>query len=287
MPNLVEKLYEDALSFMNKRLPLEKRTAEDIKRDLRKLIKDIESLFSNLQNVNVSSVSTIIRTQIVPLVNQFREIVEQIMEETISNNFEVGYNQAFRFIKMANLEIEPIKQDELYEETLAALLLLSKTYIQTLSDDISKQLEKDLTSIFIMSRRKSNPSFNDPEQDRNSDSNSLVATFLAGSIIAKYINLSFKNISNRADVIAKTETNRALNYGVMLGYLEAQRKYSNLKVKWVEVKDGKVCRYCKAAARGGDYGEGIYEIGSVNPPPIHARCRCILIPYNDIWLDIY
>jgi hypothetical protein len=54
-------------------------------------------------------------------------------------------------------------------------------------------------------------------------------------------------------------------------------------VKWIEVRDERVCKHCRAAALEND---GIYHINDISPPPLHGRCRCILIPYFPEWMNI-
>jgi hypothetical protein len=67
-------------------------------------------------------------------------------------------------------------------------------------------------------------------------------------------------------------------------YLIAKRdNFKSLMVKWIDVRDERECKYCRDAAIGGDYGEGVYNIDDITPPPLHSRCRCILIPYLTRW----
>jgi SPP1 gp7 family putative phage head morphogenesis protein len=99
----------------------------------------------------------------------------------------------------------------------------------------------------------------------------------------------------RAKVIALTEGVRAINMGLMLSYQLAGIQ----KMRWHAVLDDRTCPFCKK--KHGDIvtiGEPFAELGEeiegenedgepvtmkneyapVLVPPLHPRCRCILLP---------
>jgi hypothetical protein len=142
-------------------------------------------------------------------------------------------------------------------------------------------LNRDITSIYISNKQASKK---EVQNDVNAEKNSTLNTILTGALISKYINPTFKNINNRTDMTAQNETNRALNHGILMRYIIAKRdNFSGLQVKWLEVRDERLCKYCRDAANGGEHGNGVYDIDDIAPPPLHSRCRCILIPFLSRW----
>jgi hypothetical protein len=205
-----------------------------------------------------------------------------ILDGVINDNYNVGLETGEKLLQSTGDKKTVLdKERDGNAEVLLALLLFGKKLIDGLSNDMYTMLDKNLTNIYIESKNANNPSFSN--QNRNTDSNTTINTILSGKTISKYISPTFKNISTRAETISQTETNRSLNHGILLAYLAAKKEIPDLYVKWVEIRDGRVCRYCKERAEDGDIGIGIYNIDSITPPPLHARCRCVLIPYSVRW----
>ena len=76
---------------------------------------------------------------------------------------------------------------------------------------------------------------------------------------------------NRARMIARTETMKAINTGAM----ERYAKIGIEKVEFLAADDERVCPEC------GDLDGQIFEIDSAPAVPVHPLCRCTLIPYVD------
>lgn len=270
-------LENEAREFMAKRLANENRVRDEVLSELTKLARQIEVIFKSHDNIRVSHLSIIIESDIKPLVNQFRQSFQRIMENSITGNMSEGYRNASRLIQLATGDsilvsenVPEIDDEETMEEILLLLLLYSEKLVDSLSDDLINALEKDLTNIYITSK--------------NRNDNNTLNTILSGAVIAEYINATLKNIRDRADAISRTETNRALNHGGLFYYLKAQGLIPGLLVKWVEIPDRSLCRYCKERAESGTrYGIGVYHINDIQPPPLHPRCRCILVPYHQAW----
>lgn len=274
MPNIVDKLETEAKSFMKKNEKKEEKTKKDMTQIILYTQKLIERLFLSLSSVNIYNLTSIINSEVRPIIEDQRYKMQQIINGIINDNYEVGIETGEKFLKLTNEKETVLNKDEVKnEETLLALLLYGKKLIDNLNDDTIKMLDRDLTSIYISSKN----------DIRNTDPNNTVNTILTGAAINKYISPTFKNITTRAEVISQTETNRALNHGILLAYLGAKKEIPDLKVKWVEIRDHKLCKYCRERANGGEYGDGIYDIGTVSPPPMHPNCRCILIPYSYRW----
>lgn len=98
----------------------------------------------------------------------------------------------------------------------------------------------------------------------------------------------------RADVIARSESILSSNYGLQEGY-----KQGGVEVKeWYATEDERECEYCSAlhnetkditddflaqgdVVKGTDGGEFTADYRSIDVPPLHANCRCVLIPVVD------
>ncbi len=268
------KIEKEARDFMAKRLSNENRIRDEAVTELFKLSKEIKNIILSYENIRVSNIQIIVERDIKPLVEDFRSKFQIIMENSITSNFEEGYINASRLLQMATGEnilvsenIPEIDNENTKEEILLLLLLYSEKLVDSLSDDLINNLEKDLTGIFITHRNRS-------------ENNNTINTILSGIIVSEYINTTLNNITNRVDLISRTETNRALNHGALFYYLQAQSQINNLLVKWVEIPDRRLCRFCKSMADSGtSYGIGVYSINDIQPPPLHPRCRCILVPY--------
>lgn len=78
-------------------------------------------------------------------------------------------------------------------------------------------------------------------------------------------------VAHRAETIQRTETLSALNAAAKERY---QREGVSL-VEFVPTGDDRTCPTC--ADRAGE----IYELSKAPQPPIHPRCRCVLVPADD------
>lgn len=280
---LIDKLEKDALIFMDKRKNPEIKIIDSSIKIIDDLEKNIINTIKSHESINISYIPTFIENVISPIIEDYKIEHEALLNNIISYDFEIGIINAQNFlssINQGNIITGDIK-DEKYQEVLISLLLYSKILIDNLYSNLLKNIEKDMISIYITNKNQSN--YKSANKEINTD-DIPISTVLTGAIIARYINSTFNNIRNRARLIARNETNRALNHGLIMEYL----KNGNIKkVKWVEVRDNKLCKHCKAAANGGEFKNGVYDILSINPPPLHPNCRCILIPYKTAWTHIY
>jgi hypothetical protein len=285
---IINMMEQDALSFMEKRKKVEEKRKEEMIKNIALMSAAILSIIKNYGSLNVSLIPSFVSNEIMPIIDEYRNEQRNYVDSFIRDDYEVGINTANKIISLSNEQIEPIIREEYineYEEVLAALLLYADRIVDGQFNDLEQRLVNDLTSIYIANKNMSNY---DAEKDIDTNNYSTLNIILGGSIISRYINPSFNNINNRTKMTSQNETNRALNHGLLMTYLIYKRdkkSFNDLRVKWVEVKDNKVCKHCKAAAQGGEYGHGVYDINDVNPPPLHSRCRCILIPYMTRWGD--
>jgi hypothetical protein len=242
--------------------------------------KEIERALKNNENISISFLSLFINNEIKPIVDRYEEEHINYIDSFIRDDYTVGYETGHKILSLTREPIEPIDaelNDESNREVLLALLLYATQIINSIHSDLVNNLAKDSTSIYITNKNIR------AEREVETDENKTLNTILAGAIINKYINPTFNNITSRLDLTAINESNRALNHGILMRYLLAKRSGLDLHVKWVEVRDEKLCKHCREAANGGDIGNGVYTINDVNPPPLHSRCRCILIPFNAKW----
>jgi hypothetical protein len=276
----------EALSFMEKRKKIEEKRKKEMVQKNEKMFKEILAVLVLAGNISISFLPTFIQNEIKPIVDKYKNEQSLYVDNFIRDDYRVGIEQAQKILSLSNEPIDPYDGNtgnSEYDEVLASLLLYADRVIDNQHQDILNHLNRDITSIYISNKRLGNK---DVEKDEDTKKNSTINTILTGAAIGKYINPSFKNINNRTDMTAQNETNRALNHGILMRYLIAKRdNFSGLMVKWVEVRDERLCKYCQEAASGGDLGHGIYHIDDITPPPLHSRCRCILIPYLERWGD--
>jgi SPP1 gp7 family putative phage head morphogenesis protein len=86
----------------------------------------------------------------------------------------------------------------------------------------------------------------------------------------------------RAQMIARTELSKAYNNGELISVQQAVKDGMMLpttKKKWVTARDDRVCKYCEALDKVTinltDEFQGRKQ--SVQCPPMHPHCRCVLI----------
>lgn len=281
---IVAQIEHDALKFMAKRKSIESNRKKEMLKFNENLYNEIFTKLKSSGEISVSYIPSFVINELKPIIDKYRNEQHMYADSFIRDDFDIGISTAHKFINMTNEKSYPKNseiRDSEYEEVLILLLLYAQRIIDSQYDDLTSNLVKDMTSIYITNKNIRNY---DVEKEVNTDNNSTVNTIIAGSIISKYINSTFKNINNRTNMTAQNETNRALNHGLLMTYLLFKRNYiPGLAVKWVEVKDERLCKYCRDAAEGGDYGNGVYDIGDIVPPPLHSRCRCILIPFHTNW----
>lgn len=281
MANIIDKLETESLSFMEKRKKIEEKRKKEMLAIIALMFKEVFNTIKSAGNISVSFIPSYVISEIKPIIDKYRKENQAYIDSFIRDDFNVGITTGHKFLTLAKENIPP-KDNEIrdseYEEVLLALLLYGQTIIDGIHDDLITNLIKDMTSIYI----SVNKTYKTEKQvDTN---NSTINTILAGTIISRYINPTFQNINNRTNMTAQNESNRALNHGLLMTYLIMKRNYiPGLAVKWVEIRDERLCKYCRDAANGGEYGNGVYDIVDVQPPPLHSRCRCILIPFNSKW----
>lgn len=268
MVNILDKLEEEAQKYMHKRLSIEESIRKDIENEINQTKIDIQNYLNSLPYVNLNYLSSIIDDEIRLIVNRHLANEVDILNNAIENTFESGGKQAERFITLTKEDSEPILSDESKKkELLLILLLFGRKLFESFNGDILSQVQKDLYSVYIISKKNGNG----------------INTQLSGTVLSQYLDASFVKFQGRANTMVITETNRALNQAIMLRYVSAKIEIPKMKVKWVEVKDSRLCKYCREAANGGEDGDGVYNIGNVEPPPLHPNCRCILIPFLYKW----
>ena len=79
-------------------------------------------------------------------------------------------------------------------------------------------------------------------------------------------------VAHRAETIQRTETLSALNEAAAQRYRAEQVSL----VQWMPTGDDRTCPVC--ADRAGE----IYRLSEAPAPPIHPRCRCVLVPADNL-----
>lgn len=283
--NILRNMENEALAFMEQRKKVEDKRKKEMVKNNEEMIKEIIALLIITGNINISFLPTFIQHKIKPIVDKYKIKQQAFVDSFIRNDYEVGIETGQKLLELSGESIDPynsnLKSSD-YEKVLTSLLLYANTIVENQHNDIISGLNKNITSIYI--DNKTNDDKN-PEKQVKTQNNSTLNTVLTGALIAKYINPTFNNIKNRTIMTAQNESNRAINHGVVMRYLMAKKNIPELQVKWIEVQDDRLCQYCQAAGEGGDNGDGVYNIGDITPPPLHSRCRCILIPYSKKWGD--
>jgi hypothetical protein len=281
MPNLLNKIETSALAFMDKRLHVENSLKLSMEREIHSTMVEVKRHISTMDKITLFSISALVHGQIKRIVEEHKANAVQMIDDAITNNFQVGIDQASKFLDMTDEVSNPISADQKkHQEILLALTLYGKNLITGLYDDMFRNIDKDLTSTFIIAKSQSTEN-NDVNRDTENDS--TIGFILTGSVLANAIDNSAKNITYRSDTISQTESNRSLNHGILLLYIAAKKEIQELKVKWVEVNDNRLCQNCRDRANGGTDGDGVYSIDDVSPPPLHPNCRCVLIPFLYKW----
>lgn len=88
--------------------------------------------------------------------------------------------------------------------------------------------------------------------------------------IAEDLRKRFALTAWKSELIARTETARAINWGK----LETFYREGQQQVKWVAAGDSRTCSECA------DLDGRIFDIENVPPLPLHPLCRCTVIPYG-------
>lgn len=81
--------------------------------------------------------------------------------------------------------------------------------------------------------------------------------------------------SQRAMVIARTETNKAANQGALSGFRASGVVEGKL---WVTAEDDRVSEECQENADAGEIGLDEDFPSGDDSPPVHPNCRCTIIP---------
>lgn len=91
-------------------------------------------------------------------------------------------------------------------------------------------------------------------------------------------------LAERADVIARTETMRAVNAGQNLAWQEAEQREllaPGTRRRWLVTRDDRLCPVCAAIPGMNPEGQRLDEpfqttMGPVLAPPLHPSCRCAM-----------
>ena len=146
-----------------------------------------------------------------------------------------------------------IPTDELYipanEDAIEALLLRNGSLIKGMTDDIKKEIIRELTEGMI----------------RGEGIDQLVKR------IERYIGSEEGKGQSRAERIARTEIMYALNKGSLSKYAGDGVE----KVEWLAGPDDRCCDTCV------NNNGKVFKISEAPSIPIHPNCRCCWIAYFD------
>lgn len=122
------------------------------------------------------------------------------------------------------------------------------------------------------------------------------ATLIDSGLSQNFIDKMVKSYANkllikRGERIARTETIRAYNHGLMGSWVEAQNNgylKKEIEKEWVEITlSSRTCEICRGlAGQRARLSDNFVspDIGSVQSPPAHPQCRCTMIivdPYDE------
>ena len=283
---MIQEMEDEALSFMEKRKKIEAVRQKEMLKKNEEMFKELVAALLLAGQISISFLPSFIQNELRPIVYKYRNEQQVYVDSFIRDDYRVGIETGQKLLSLSNEEITPFDGNTSgseYEEVLVSLLLYAERIIDNQHETVLGNLNRDITSIYISNKRLSN---REVEKDVDTQNNSTLNTILTGALISRYISPTFNNINNRTHMTAQNETNRALNHGILMRYLIAKRdNIPGLQVKWVEVRDERLCKYCREAAHGGEHANGVYNIDDVTPPPLHSRCRCILIPFSTRWGD--
>ncbi len=116
--------------------------------------------------------------------------------------------------------------------------------------------------------------------------------FLPDSVMDRAVNSYLDNyLDYRADTIARTESLRAGNQGLLDGYQQAVERgvmpQEAVTRHWMAAIDERTCPVCLSIVENNPNGVGLNEqfqsdAGPVGDPPIHVRCRCTVQYETDL-----
>lgn len=284
MTSTIDKMQNEALSFMAKRKKIEEKRMKQMEQNNKDMYKEIIAAILLAGRLNISAIPTFIQTTIKPIVDKYRIQQQSFVDGFIRDDYKVGIETGQKLLQISSELIDPYNSNldsPDYSSVLNTLLNYAESVVDSQHNDLISNLGKNMSSIYIINKRLDSKN---AEKQINTDNSSTTNTILSGAVIGKYINSSFKNINYRTNLTAQNESNRALNHGILMRYIVAKRdNLPKLMTKWIEVNDEKLCSNCRAAAEGGDFGTGVYAIGDITPPPLHSSCRCILVPFLSSW----
>lgn len=284
MANIIDGMETEALSFMEKRKKIEDKRKKEMLKNNEDMFKELIAVLLLAGNINISFLPLFIQNELSPIIQKYRAEQANYVDSFIRDDYRIGIETGQKLLSLSNETITPYNgnmNNSEYESVLTSLLLYADRIIEGQHQDLINNLNRDITSIYITGKKANSK---EVERDVNNEKSSTLSTIITGAAISKYINPTFNNINNRTQMTSQNETNRAINHGVLMRYIIAKRdNLPGLQVKWVEVRDERLCQYCREAAEGGDNADGVYNIDDITPPPLHSRCRCILVPFLSRW----
>jgi len=125
------------------------------------------------------------------------------------------------------------------------------------------------------------------ENVTNDMADDIVSVLREGVVLGLGVEQISKQISKevgisrtRARTVARTETMRAFNSGLIQQYRKAGVIGVRILAEWLTAGDALVCPICNEfASRDNGYGPGIWKLDDIEGEiPAHPNCRCVAIP---------
>ena len=237
---------------------------------------------------------------------QYMDLEENQFKNRLISYFEKQENRVLATV--GKKEVKQIKFDLNLEKETKALIILFEPYIRNLiavhGEEAFNMLGIDPTT-FVSTSVNVNKFINNEGLKWAKEINKTTKSKIKQQIllgekqgegivkIRKRIKGVFEEATtSRANNIARTETSRADNFGIVEGYKQSGVVTAK---EWVTAADERVCPYCgpmhgrivsldknffnqNASYRGTASNSISFSYGSIGEPPLHAQCRCTTIP---------
>lgn len=85
--------------------------------------------------------------------------------------------------------------------------------------------------------------------------------------------------------LARTEMAHASDVQAMEGFRQARQQIPSLRRQWCASLDARLCPSCKEMHNAISGPDGSFS-AMLPGPPLHPNCRCVALPYREVWGDI-
>lgn len=100
-----------------------------------------------------------------------------------------------------------------------------------------------------------------------------------------FVDKLFRKYGSWADVAVTTSVFTVYNSAVVSSLRRARKGESGLLRMWDATLDARVCPYCRELHRVVVRVDQAFP-GGVDSPPLHPRCRCIVVAWREDWDEV-